>query len=194
MNRTQCPDCHSGLRPPYASCVCGWVEPVRSRSVPSEAGVHLPCDTTGCGDEAWIRDGEQNLCRRCHEGKRNTEAFERCKAKGLNTVADMQAYCRQSLKKGLFGRPSFERWAETMKQGTVDTMLRMATLSDEKTLERLRTLCVIDAENKVIPVVERQALRDALEAKIRAERERVAKLLGEQGVVRRSDVDTEAAA
>lgn len=134
-----------------------------------EVGHVVPCDTDGCGEPAFVRDEGRNYCHRCYEGRRNTEAFERCKAMGLNTVEDMRAYCRQMLKKGIFEKPSFERWAETMKQATVDAMVRMCTDSDLKTIGRLRAMCAIDADNKIVPLEKRQALRSAMAARIAAE-------------------------
>lgn len=147
----------------------------------SEAGPSIPCDTTGCGEVAFVR-GDDGLarCRRCYEGHHNSQAFEKCKALGLTSVEDMQAYCRRLTKRGVFSRPSFDSWAENMKQGTVDAMVRMMTPSDEKALDRLRALCVIDEVNKIVPVELRPALRAERAARIDNERRRVEEVLRQQ--------------
>lgn len=185
--RTQCPDCWQGLQPGASSCRCGWSEPAKSWDAAEASVPTLRCSTASCGEPAFVRDGEANVCRRCYEGRHHNEAFERCKAMGLNSVDDMRAYCRGMLKKGIFAKPSFERWAETIKQAAVDRMALIGSDSDLEALERLRAMCVIDAQDKVVPVERREALRAEREAKIRAERERVEAVLKSQAKAREPD-------
>lgn len=185
---TQCPECQGSLGKDPRKCRCGWEAPKEQ----AEAR-RAKCATPGCGEVALIRYEDENLCLPCVEGKHNTRSFERCKAMGLSTVEEMRAFCAKTFKSVGRQRPDFAAWAERIGQTTVDVALRMDTDSDRKLLERLRERCVIDAENKIIPLERRAAMRAEREARIQAERERVEALLAAQGVVRRPDVDAEIA-
>lgn len=161
-----------------------------------EAGVQrelIPCATPGCGGPAFAFVDDRNLCQRCYEGQLNTAAFERCKARGLVTVDDMRAYCRRILKRGVFSKPSFERWAEFMTQKTVDWLVMRNDKDDHRVLDRLRALGALDENNKLVPLEERAARRAKVEAERKAERERIDAALKAQGIVR-SDVDALATA
>lgn len=153
----------------------------------ASAGDEAPRARCGCGHMAFIRDGGENLCLRCYEGKSNTEAFQHCKALGLNSVEDMRRYCAQRARQVLRGVPSFERWANTITQATVDRIALMGGKDDKRTLERLQDVGVIDADRRIIPVDLREAARAERAGRIRAERERVEAMLKAQGVVRKPE-------
>jgi hypothetical protein len=61
----------------------------------------------------------------------------------------------------------------------------MGTKNDERVLRRFRAMAVIDEHNQLIPHEKRAEVRAAIEARVRAERERIEAMLKAQGVVRR---------
>jgi hypothetical protein len=165
-------------------------KPLQTQQFSGQASERPFCATVGC--EQRVLFG-QRLCQACDERERNEKAMASNRARGLTSVDEMRAYCRRMLKRGLFGdRPSFERWAENITQGTVERLLLMGGKDDGRVLERLRNMGVIDEQNRVVPVDERGARRAALEAARKADRERIEAVLAAQGVVRKT-VDTEAA-
>jgi hypothetical protein len=123
-------------------------------------------------------------CRACDERIRHEAAEARCRELGLTTVAERKAYCRRMMKQ-TFAPPSFERWANHITQAGVDTLVRMGTKGDEQVLRRFRAMAVIDEHNQLIPHEKRAEVRAAIEARVRAERERIEAMLKAQGVVRR---------
>lgn len=177
----KCPDCNGPIAIDATKCRCGWA--ASSSPARTEVAGRVSCDTEGCGAWAFIKEKNKNLCQRCWEGQLNAEAYAHCKDKGLNTVADMRAYCSRLLRSGVFTAPSFERWAENLQQPAIDRMAMMNGKSDKQVLLRLRGLGVIDAQNKIIPVDARAAARNAHEAEVRAERERAEAILKDQGVI-----------
>jgi hypothetical protein len=122
-------------------------------------------------------------CSACEERRAHEEAERACAARGLTTLEAKKAYCRKLLRKA-FAPPSFERWAIHITQGGVDFLVRSNGRDDQRVLERLEAMGVIDAQRKVVPVEERAARRAAHEAKVLAEQERLAEILKAQGVVR----------
>jgi len=119
------------------------------------------CSRQECGNVAlaW-----HQLCEACYEAVRSAEVKASLEARGLKSVEDCKAYCRRMAKKVLHGAPSFERWAESMTQATVDVIVTMRTPSDVRLLERLRSIGVIDEKDKLVPLAERAARRGAIEA------------------------------
>lgn len=168
--RSQCPDCNSGLRQPFTSCRCGWVEPKAARTSYSEAGPSLACDTPNCDQPAFTRDETGVWCQRCDEGRRNAAAFAHCKALGLTSVNDMKAFVRAKLRTVGRHAPNGAEWRENITQGTVDYLVRQHTDDCDKLLERLRGSCVIDEQSKVIPKDRRPAMRAERAAHIENER------------------------
>lgn len=141
----------------------------------------LACDTAGCDQPADVRvEGGRNLCHRCDEGDHNRRAFEHCKALGLHTVEDMKRFVREKARAIFRHAGNGEDFLENMKQPTVEVMLRMATETDRKLLERMRSRCIIDAQNKVIDPEKRPALRAQRAARIEEERRRAEAVLAMQ--------------
>jgi hypothetical protein len=139
------------------------------------------CRTVGCPQPAM--NGFTH-CQACDERIRHEAAEARCRELGLTTVAERKAYCRRMMKQS-FAPPSFERWANHITQAGVDTLVRMGTKGDEQVLRRFRAMAVIDEHNELIPQEKRADVRAAIEARVRAERERIEAMLKAQGVVRR---------
>lgn len=160
------------------------------RTQPFAESVKRFCATVGCEQVAlaWSR-----LCATCEARVRSEAAEASCRAKGLLTVEDRVRYCRDLLKRGVFGRPSFERWAENLTQPTIDLIVLHGNEDDLRLLARLRDRCVIDAQNRLTAPADRERLRAERAARVEQERARVAEALAAQGVVRR-DIDTEAQA
>lgn len=183
----KCPDCNSGMPEGARSCRCGW----RASSSLFASAPRRFCATVGCEQTAlsWSK-----LCGNCTDRERAERAEASCRAKGLLTVEDRVRYCRDLLKRGVFGRPSFERWAENLTQPTIDLIVLHGNEDDLRLLARLRDRCVIDAQNRLTPAADREGLRAERAARIEEERARVEAHLKAQGVVRREGIDTEAQA
>lgn len=146
----------------------------------SEAGPSLACDTPKCDQPAFIRDETGVWCERCDEGRRNAAAFAHCKARGLTTVAAMKDFVRAKLKSVGRQAPNGAEWRENISQGTVDYLVRQHADDCDKLLERLRSSCVIDEQNKVIAKEKRPALRSERAARVEEERRRAAEILAAQ--------------
>jgi hypothetical protein len=187
---SHCPDCSTPLGKDRTKCRCGWVMPAERSEAAARPIVH--CDTVGCEQPAFNRVDGKNLCRGCEDRIRHEQAEAFCRSKGLDTVEQRRAYCKQQLRNFGRGVPSFERWARAMTQKTIDYLVLADGADDRKVLERLFYLGVIDEHRKLIPLDQREARRGAMEAARKAERERIEAALAAQGVVRRN-VDTEAA-
>lgn len=97
---------------------------------------------------------QQTLAQEAHR----REVAEFMKREGLKSVEDCRSYCRRMMR-GSIGVHSFEAWARVMRQDTVDRMVLMDTPDDQRVLARLRRECVIDEQNRLIPLEERDALR-----------------------------------
>jgi hypothetical protein len=66
----------------------------------------------------------------------------------------------------------FERWTKNIRQETVDIVVYQAAGTPDKCLQRMQAEFVIDAKFRVIPLPQRQGLRDAARAeRIRFEEE-----------------------
>lgn len=139
----------------------------RELEKPTTEAPKVFCDAPGCENRAFNRVAGRNMCRACLESEHRERAAEACKARGLNSIAEMRAYCMRLAKS--FVEPSFERWCKNMRQETVDIIARGGSTTDEKCLERLRAAGVIDGRNKLIPLEARAVAADAH----RAERARV---------------------
>lgn len=85
-----CPDCHGALSIGAVKCRCGW----KAGSVVET----YPCAHDGCPKPAYLRRKINgcmvNLCRSHDEFHMNQEAKAYCKAKGLETVEQMRAFCK----------------------------------------------------------------------------------------------------
>jgi hypothetical protein len=177
---TQCPECHGGLGKDSSKCRCGWVKPTTAGAY-QVAGQPRPiCRSVGCAQPAM--NGFAH-CRACEDRLDSERARKACEALGLHTLEQKKAYVRRMMRE-VFAPPSFDRWAQTIKQGSVDFLVRSGGKDDGKVLDRLRALGVIDGDNKLIPLEKRAEVRAAHEAKVRAERERIDAMLKAQGVVR----------
>lgn len=99
--------------------------------------------------------------------RRQTAAF--MEREGLKTVEDCRAYVRRTMRAILTRDLGsvFERWAENMRQDTVDRLTITGTDDDKRLLARLQGMRVIDAQAKIIPIEQRAELRqkDAEERK-----------------------------
>jgi hypothetical protein len=158
-----CPDCAGALGRSAQKCRCGWIRP-GAAAQPSQPAV--PCD--GCDQAAYSKVEGRNLCLACQAAIRHEKAAAFCKARGLNSVAEMRAYCMKLSRS--FGRaPSFETWCKNMTQRTVDIIARGCTPTDEKCLERLQAAGVIDGRHQLIPMEARAVAAHAY----RAERARL---------------------
>jgi hypothetical protein len=176
---SHCPDCSTHLGKDRTRCRCGWVKPADAAYL--VAGEPRPiCRTVGCRQPAM--NGHAH-CQPCTERIRHEEAEAFCQAQGLVTLADKKRFVREKLK-SFARRPSFERWAENMKQESVDFLVRGGGRDDLKVLDRLRAMGIVDDENRLIPLEGRAAAREAREAKVRAERAKAEEILRAQGVVR----------
>jgi hypothetical protein len=84
----------------------------------------------------------------------------------------------------------FDRWTRGMTQETVNLLVRQAIpdQAKDKCLARLREACVIDEKFRLIPVEQRQALREAA----RAERLRFEAELAERRRVAEAQVEDRA--
>lgn len=148
------------------------------------------CSTVGCEQVAMVG---QSICEACDNRIRTERTTAANRARGLETIEQMKAYCKRTLRARLFTtKPSFERWSETMTQATVDLLILHAGKPDEIVLERLRAIGALDENNKLVPLADRPARRAAIEAKQKAERERIDAELRARGIVRR-DMNPEGA-
>lgn len=127
-----------------------------------------PCDGAGCLQAAFSRVGASNLCLECQAAERRKVSEQFCAERGLDTVEAKREFCKTLARK--FGRgPSFEEWARSITQKTVDIIERMGGKDVERTLDRLRAAGAIDGRNKVIPM----EAREVAAAAHRAERARL---------------------
>jgi len=111
-------------------------------------------------DAKVIREG-RSLCVPCDDDLRHEKAREFCERKGLRTVDEMRAFCRDMAKRVGRGQ-TFEAWCDGMKQLTVDRILVMDG-PNSSTLARLRDAGVIDGNHRLIPPGEaRRIARDAV--------------------------------
>ena len=135
------------------------------KQAPQEPRATVFCDT--CDQRAYRRVGERNICRECEEREHREKSSIFCHARGLNSAAEMRAYCMRLAKS--FSQPSFELWCKNMTQRTVDLIAINGGPSDERCLERLRAAGVIDGGNRLIPLEARPIAAEAY----RAERARI---------------------
>jgi hypothetical protein len=162
------------------------------RTDPFAQPVKRFCSTVGCEQVAAVGS---TRCEACDNRGRMERVRAANEARGLHSVDDMRAYCKRLLRaRFLNAKPSFERWAENITQRTVDLIVTHGNDSDVRVLERLFAIGAIDENRKLVPLADRQARRDEIEAKQKAEQERIEAALKAQGVVRRPDIDTEAPA
>lgn len=139
-----CPDCGFTIKEDATKCRCGWVKPAAGGYV--VAGEPRPiCRTVGCRELALVG---KPLCDGCDERIRQERSTAFCEAKGLRTLDEKREFCRR-LVRG-WTPPSFEQWADTITQRTVDLIAIHAGHSDKRCLERLRNYGVIDQNNRVI--------------------------------------------
>lgn len=128
----------------------------------------MPCGRGGCKNPARTKFNGRWLCFDCRNDLKSEESRKFCEAKGLRTVDEMRAYCRDTARKIGQG-VSFETWAKNITQKTVDIIARGGARSDEACLERLRAAGAIDGRSRVIP----QDARAVAKAAYLAERARL---------------------
>lgn len=117
------------------------------------------CDTVGCEQRAITKlPSGKNVCASCKDEEHRKKADAYIKAHNLNTAAECRQHCMALAKR--WREPSFDTWARNMRQVTVDLMVRQQSTA---ALERLREACVIDGNNKVIPLEAREIARKAAE-------------------------------
>lgn len=125
----------------------------------AKAAAAITCDVGSCKNRATTVFEKRNVCESCRADMRHEEARKFCESRGLRTVDEMRAYCRDQAKK--FGRgPTFEDWAKNITQKTVDIAERMWG-SDNDLLTRLRAEGAIDGRNKLIPAEARAVAKAA---------------------------------
>lgn len=151
-----CPDCKAALTFDPSKCRCGWKAAARLVSVAAPAAF---CATVGC--EQRCMPGHR-LCGSCEVEQRHRESEAFCREHGLTTVEEKRAYCARMARR--FAPPSFERWAATITQKTVDIIERLGGKDVDRTLERLRAAGAIDGRNKVIPPEARATAAEAYRA------------------------------
>jgi hypothetical protein len=117
------------------------------------------CRSVGC--EQRVRTGRAH-CEACEVEQRHRESEAFCREHGLTTIEEKRAYCARMAKR--FAPPSFERWAATITQKTVDIIERLSGKDVDRTLERLRAAGAIDGRNKVIPTEARATAAEAYRA------------------------------
>lgn len=140
------------------------------------------CTTVGCEKRAlpWAP-----TCQGCFDRERHEASEKRCAELGLVTVEQKREYCRKLARSHLFGRPSFERWAATITQKTVDLIALQAAGQPDPCLDRLRAAGVIDGRNRLIPAGEAREIAAEAHRMARAhEAAMLAKELAERGEVR----------
>lgn len=131
------------------------------------------CSTVGC--EQRVTNGANGgKCNACALREHQERADARCRELGLDTPEKRRDYFHRQLKRVRVDlqKPTFERWCDAMTQHSVDMMVR---LDWDESLEKLRRACVIDAENKLIPLEQRAAMleekkkeRERFEAELKA--------------------------
>lgn len=163
--------------------MAGRVTPGKVAQLESQAAPVRYCDTVGCEQPAKHRVDGKALCDGCEERVRGEVSRERCKARGLNTVEEMRAYCRRMAGRAFGAPPTFEVWAKNITQQTVDILVRMGGRDDLKALDRLRRFGVIDEENRLVPHDQREARRRLFAEQERVDRERFEAEMKAKGVV-----------
>lgn len=136
----------------------------------------LPCGRGGCKNPAKVKVAERWVCFACRDELRSDESRKFCEARGLRTVEEMRAYCKEKARS--FGRAgSFDAWTKNMTQSTVDIIRRLDG-ARSPTLDRLLEAGVVDGADKLIPFG--HARQIAREARL-AERARAICELQEKG-------------
>lgn len=133
---------------------------------PARQVARVGCLTKGCGGFAALGG---SLCESCQQEVRYRRSAAFCEERGLRTLQERKEFCRRQAREGLFRGASFETWALSMTQRTIDIIVLNGSASDEHCLERLRAAGVIDGGNKLIPLEARAVAAEAH----RAERARV---------------------
>lgn len=104
------------------------------------------------------RAARQRRAEEVQEQRQREEREAFMRENGLSTPEQCREFVRRKVRQMQWANSEglFERWCRNMRQVTVDWLVLAGGKDDLRCLERLRRAGVIDAENRLVPLEERE--------------------------------------